>query len=72
MKDLLLPNAVNQNDEKQHTAGLNDTAIPHVKIKITEIPREKKVNTYRSTGSPHVPLVIIFLLTSAKVLNCLF
>ena len=45
MKDLLLPNAVNQKDEKQHTAGLNDTAIPHVKIKITEIPLEKKVNT---------------------------
>ena len=45
MKDLLLPNAVNQKDEKQHTAGLNDTAIPHVKIKITEIPLEKQVNT---------------------------
>ena len=41
MKDLLLPNTVNQKD----TAGLDDTAIPHIKIKITEIPLEKKVNT---------------------------
>ena len=45
MKDLLLPNTVNQKDEKPHAAGINDTTIPHVKIKITEIPLEKKVNT---------------------------
>ena len=35
-----------------HTAGLNDTAIPHFKIQITEIPLEKKLNTV----SPHFPL----------------
>ena len=38
MKDLLLPNSVSQSDEKPHTAGLDDTAMPHIKIKITEIP----------------------------------
>ena len=45
MKDLLLPNTANQKDEKPHAAGLNDTAIPRVKIKTTEKPLEKKVNT---------------------------
>ena len=45
--DLLLPNAVSQKDEnrKPQTAELDDTAIPHIKIKITEIPHEKKPNT---------------------------
>jgi len=40
VKDLLLPNT--QKDEKPPTAGLDDTAIPDIKIKITEIPLEKK------------------------------
>ena len=44
-KDLLLPNTINQKDEKPHTAGLNNTAIPHFKIQITEIPLVKKLNT---------------------------
>ena len=35
------PNTVSQNDEIPHTARPDDTAIPHVKIKITEIPHEK-------------------------------
>ena len=52
MKDLLLPNTVNQKDEIPHTAGLNDTAIPYFKIQITEITLEKKLNTVR----PHFPL----------------
>ena len=52
VKNLLLPNTVNQKDEKPHTAGLDDTAIPHIEIKITEIPLEKKLNTVH----PHVPL----------------
>ena len=42
---LISPNTVSQNDEKPHTAELDDTAIPHVKIKITEILHEKKPNT---------------------------
>ena len=45
VKDLLLPNTVNQKDEKPHTAGLDDTVIPHIKIKITKIPLEKKLIT---------------------------
>ena len=45
VKDLLLPNTVSQKDEKPHTAGLDDTAIPHIKIKITEIPLENMLNT---------------------------
>ena len=53
VKDLLLPNTVNQRDEKPYTAGLDDTAIPHIKIKITEIPLENKLNTV----NPHVPLL---------------
>ena len=42
-------------NEKLHTAGLNDTAIPHVKIKITEISLEKKLNTEipQDPCSPH-------------------
>ena len=43
VNNLISPNTVSQNDEKPHT--LDDTAIPHVKIKITEIPHEKKTNT---------------------------
>ena len=53
VKDLLLPNTVKQKDEKPYTAGLDDTAIPHIKIKITEIPLENKLNTV----NPHVPLL---------------
>ena len=45
VKDLLLSNTVTQKDIKPHTAGQYDTAIPHIKIKITEIPLEKKLNT---------------------------
>ena len=39
VKDLLLPNTVNQKGEKPHTVGLDDTALPH-------IPLEKKLNVY--------------------------
>ena len=45
VNNLISTNIVSQNDEKPHTAELDDTAIPHVKIKITEIPHEKKPNT---------------------------
>ena len=61
VKDLLLPNTVNQKDEKPSTAGLDDTAIPHIKIKITEVPLKKKVNTAtadRNTVNPHVLLTV--------------
>ena len=52
-------NTVNQKDEKPHTAGLDDTAIPHIKIKTTEIPLEKKLNTV----NPYVHFIIA---TAAK------
>ena len=39
-------------------ARLDDTAIPHTKIKITEIPLEKKAQ-YRNTVNPHVPLTCL-------------
>ena len=45
VNNVISPNTVSQNDEKLHTAELDDTAIPHDKIKITEIPHEKKPNT---------------------------
>ena len=41
----LLQSTVSQKDEKPQNAGLDDTAIPHIKIKITEIPRGKMFNT---------------------------
>ena len=54
MKDLLLPNTVSQKDKKPHTEGLDDTAIPHIKITITEIPLGKKVNTVNR----HAPFLL--------------
>ena len=47
VKDLL-PNTVSQKNEKQHISGLDDTAIPFIKIKTSEIPHEKKLNTAKS------------------------
>ena len=32
-------------DEKPDTVGLDDTAVPHIKINITEITLEKMLNT---------------------------
>ena len=53
MKDLLLPNIVSQKDEKPHTAGLNDRAILHIKIKITDTAWKKAQHC--NTVIPHVP-----------------
>ena len=57
VKDLLLPNSVSQKGEKPNTAGLDDTAIPFVKIKITEIPHEKTYyrNIYVNPNFPLLP-----------------
>ena len=49
MNNLISANTVSQNDEKPHTAEQDDTAIPHVKIKITEILHEKKSNIVQGT-----------------------
>ena len=57
MEDLLLPNTVNQKDEKRYTVGLEDTAIPHIKIKITENHLQKKssMRQYRKYKPPCPP-----------------
>ena len=55
MKDLLLPDTVSQKDEKLNTAGLDDTAILHIKIKITEISLEKSSILYHNTVNPMFP-----------------
>ena len=49
VKDLLLLNTVSPKDERPHTVGLDDTAIPPIKIKITEIYRlkESSIPQYR-------------------------
>ena len=54
MNNLISPNTVSQDEEKPHTAELDDTAIPHVKIKITEIPHERKspIPQYRKPPCP--------------------
>ena len=54
VKDLLLPNTVNQKDAKPYTAGLDDIAIPHIEIKNTEIALEKKhsIPQYREPPCP--------------------
>ena len=53
MNNLISPNTVSQNDEKPYTAELHDTPIPHVKIKITKIPREKSpIPQYRKSPRP--------------------
>ena len=57
MNNLISRNTVSKNDEKPHTAELDDTTILQVKIKITEIPHEKKPNTV----NPHVFLLIEFI-----------
>ena len=56
VNNLISPNTVSQNDEKPHTAELDDTAIPHVKIEITEIPHEKSpIPQYRKVPCPPPP-----------------
>ena len=57
VKDLL--NTVSQKDKKPHTGtlGLDDTAILHIKIQITEILLEKKTQ-YPNTVNPYVALFV--------------
>ena len=45
VNNVISPNTISQNDEKPHAAEVDDIATLHVKIKITEIPHEKKLNT---------------------------
>ena len=55
MNNLISPNTVSQDEEKPHTAELDDSAIVTLKIKITEIPHEKKTQ-YRNTENSNFPL----------------
>ena len=66
VNNLISPNTVSQNDEKPHTAELDDTAIPHVKIKITEIPHEKKKPNAAIPFNPHVPLQYMSLVIDIR------
>ena len=50
VNDFLLPNTVNQKDEKQYTAWLDDGAILHIKSKLPKY-RLKKAQ-YRNTVNP--------------------
>ena len=54
MKDLLLPNTVNQKDEKLYTAGLDDTAILHINIKLPTY-RLKTSSILQYRESPCLP-----------------
>ena len=55
VKDLLLPNTVKQKDEKPYTAGLDDTAIPHIKIKITDWKYRLKTSSIPQYRKPPCP-----------------
>ena len=57
VKGLLLPITVNQKNEKLHTSRVDDTAMPHIKIKITKIPLEKKLNVANYTVNPNFPFL---------------
>ena len=61
MNNLISPNTVSQDEEKPHTAELDDTAIPHVKIKITGIPHEKKKSPIPQYRKPPYPPQILML-----------
>ena len=52
-----LANAVSQKDEKLHTAGLDDTAKPHIKKKIPKYRLKKNsIPQLFNTVNPHAPL----------------
>ena len=49
-------NTISQKDEQLLAKGLDDTAVPHRKLKITKIPLEKKPKLYHNTVNHNVPL----------------
>ena len=68
IKDLLLPNTVNQKGAKPYTAGLDDTTIPHIKIKNTEILLEKSsIPQYRKPQCPHYKESFLFFTHLQKI-----
>ena len=51
-----LTNAVSRKDEKLHTAGLDDTAKPHIKKKIPKYRLKKNsIPQLFNTVNPHAP-----------------
>lgn len=53
-----MKNTVTQKDEKQPVTGLDDVAILHIKIEITDKMYSFKKAQYRNTLNPNVPLTL--------------
>ena len=47
VKDLLLPNTINQKDEKPHTAGLNECKLPKYRLKKSSIPLQYRKKNWQ-------------------------
>ena len=60
-RDLLLANTASQKDEKNHTAGLDDSAILHIKIKIITILLEKSSIILQYCKPPCTPHESLFV-----------
>ena len=58
VKDLLLPNTVSKKDEKLHTIGPDDTEMPHIKIKVTELLLEETCGPFLDRLDVVVVLVL--------------
>ena len=58
VNDFLLPNTVNQKDEKQYTAWLDDGAILHIKSKLPKYRLKKSsIPQYRNLPPPFPPIL---------------
>ena len=58
VNDFLLPNTVNQKDEKQYTTGLDDGTIPHIKSKLPKYRLKKSsIPQYRNHPPPFPPIL---------------
>ena len=56
---LLLPNTISKKDEKPHTTGPYDTAIPHIKIKVAKILLENMFGMFLDRLEEVVVLVVL-------------
>ena len=52
-----IANTVRQRDKKPDTAGLDDTAIPHIKLKClkSKLPKKTRLKTSSRTQYPYPP-----------------
>ena len=55
-----MKNMVTQKDEKPLVTGLDDAAILHIKIEITDKMYSFKKAQFRNTLNPNVPLTLTF------------